>query len=203
VAAGVALPGEVAFAGDDGDHGEACGGVGPPPAEEGVEAEAGEEDGGEPGAELGLFGIGDHGGAGEGVADAAFGAGEPGHDEEGGDGEGDADPGFGGAFAGEKAFGGFVEDVGGEGVETDGDELLGAAFGFGVGGAEAPEHDGGGGGFDDAIDAEADEGDGAGHDAGGERDDGFEDVVGEGGVFEKEAFAEIGGVQGLRRSLAR
>lgn len=199
----MALPGEVTFAGDDGDHGEAGGGVGPPPAEEGMEAEACEEDGGEPGAELGLFGIGDHGGAGDGVADAAFGAREPGHDEERGDGEGDADPAFGGAFAAQQAFGGFIEDVGGEGVEAGSDEFLRAAFGFRVGGAEAPEHHGGGGGFDDAVHAEADEGDAAGHDAADESDDGFEKVVGEGGVLEEKAFAEVGGVYGFRRSLAR
>ena len=82
IGARFAAQGLDAFAQDDGDHDEGGDGIGPPPAEGGIEDEAAEQDGGEPGAEVGLAGVGDEGGAVEPGSDAALGAGEEWHDDQ-------------------------------------------------------------------------------------------------------------------------
>ena len=171
-AAGFAAESGDAFAGDDGDHDETGDGIGPPPADRGVEEKSGEKDGGEVAAKLSLLGVGGHGGAVEAKGDGAFAAGEHGHDDERAAGEDDAGDGSIRRLAGIEFRGSFVADVGCEEEEGPADELEGSPFkilatmvliGF-----EAPEHDGAGEAFDDGVDAEADEGDAAGERAGDE-----------------------------------
>ena len=63
---------------------------------------------------------------------------------------------------------------------------------------EAPEEGSGGGDFDEGIEAEGDEGDGVGEESGGEGEDGFKDVIGDGEPLEAlggsaEGFAGVSG----------
>ena len=79
---------------------------------------------------------------------------------------------------------GMGHEVGGEGEERDRSDTQGGVFTrfapSGVAGGELPGDRGGRGHLDDRVDAESDQGGGGGEGAGGNRDDGLDDVVRDG-----------------------
>lgn len=195
-----AAAGEVfeAFLDEEGDEDEGADGVGPPPGEEGVEAEA-DEDGDvlevaeEAFHGLSAEGVGLHAGG-----DAHLGDVEDGHDDGAGDDDGDAcDAGLGLGEPASEVGTGVEDDVEGEEEEGEADKALGATlgtFGFFLAqmGGQAPDEDAAGKEFDDAVEAEGEDGNAAGLESCPQSDDGLDEVPEEASDDEEQGCAAEG-----------
>jgi hypothetical protein len=159
-------------AGDRADH-ERGGGVGPPPAEQGIRAEADEQCQREVGAEHVLGALAGGRLRAERAADPALRDRQQRHRRRRRGGERDADPAPSGMRPVDQAPGRLERDVGGEQRIGDGDQLLRSALGrLGVdaAGGQEPEDHAARGELDQAVDPERDECDRAGREPGAERD---------------------------------
>src|SRR5579883_538558 len=130
-----------------------------------------------------------HGGAAEPGCDAAFGAGEQGHDDHGGCGDCDSENAFGGRFVAEQRGDGTVRYIGGQDQKADSDGAMRSALGAFV--VQAPKNSCAGRDLNYAVEAEAEQRKGTGGEARGDRDQGFHAVPGDGEVFEALAAAYV------------
>ena len=185
-AAGFAAQGVAALSHRDGGDGQGGDRVGPGPAEQAVEGQAGEQDGGQVRAEQGLAGVGDRGAGAQFAAGPALGVGQGGHDHKGHRGQHQPGRRVRGRSAGEQGVDGVDRDVAGQREERDRDDAQRLPLPRErIAARELPGDGQSRGHLDDRVEAEADQRGRRGGGAGREGDDGLDQVVADAGGDQK------------------